>query len=168
MATPSSILAWRIPWTEESGGLSLGSHKELDTTERLNTHSTQRSETVLVFCGFIFWPHHVIYRILVPQPGIKPTSCPVEVQHLNHQTTMEVLPCSYSSVLCLVTQSCPTLCNPMDCSPPGSSVLGDSPDKSTGVGCHSFLQGIFPTQESNWGLLHGRDSLPTKPAGKPS
>ena len=25
MATPSSILAWRIPWTEESGGLqSLG------------------------------------------------------------------------------------------------------------------------------------------------
>ena len=28
------------------------------------------------------------------------------------------------AVLCLVTQSCPTLCNPMDCSPPGSSVHG--------------------------------------------
>ena len=28
MATPSSILAWRIPWTEEPGGLqSVGSHK---------------------------------------------------------------------------------------------------------------------------------------------
>ena len=28
------------------------------------------------------------------------------------------------SVLCLVAQSCPTLCDPMDCSPPGSSVHG--------------------------------------------
>ena len=28
------------------------------------------------------------------------------------------------TVLCLVAQSCPTLCNPMDCSPPGSSVMG--------------------------------------------
>ena len=37
-ATHSSILAWRIPWTEESGGLySLWGRKELDTTERL-TH----------------------------------------------------------------------------------------------------------------------------------
>ena len=39
-------------------------------------------------------------------------------------------------VLCLVTQSCPTLFNPMDCSPPGSSLHGDSPGKNTGVGCH--------------------------------
>ena len=30
-----NILAWRIPWTEESGGYSPGDHKELDTTERL-------------------------------------------------------------------------------------------------------------------------------------
>ena len=47
-------------------------------------------------------------------------------------------------LLCLVTQSCPTLCNPMDCSPPGCSVHGDSPSKNTGVGCHALLQGIFP------------------------
>ena len=33
MATHSSILAWRIPWTEESGELQLWGHKELDTTE---------------------------------------------------------------------------------------------------------------------------------------
>ena len=32
--------------------------------------------------------------------------------------------------------SCPTLCNPMDCSPPGSSVHGDSLGKNSGVGCH--------------------------------
>ena len=48
----------------------------------------------------------------------------------------------------LVTQSCPALFDPMDCSPPGSSIHGDSPGKNTGVGCHA-LQGIFPTQGSN-------------------
>ena len=108
------------------------------------------------------------------------------------------------ALLCLVTQSCPTLCNPMDCTPPGSSVHGDSPGKimentpfsmvesvamesaavpssrgffeprspalqvdslssespgkpkNTGMGSLSLLQGIFLTQESNWGLLHCR------------
>ena len=45
-------------------------------------------------------------------------------------------------MLCgLVTQSCPTLCDPTDDSPPGSSVHGDSPGKNTGVGSHDLLQG---------------------------
>ena len=35
MATQCSILAWRIPWTEEPGGLSPWGRKELDTTKRL-------------------------------------------------------------------------------------------------------------------------------------
>ena len=35
MATHSSILAWRIPWTEGPGGLQYMAHKESDTTERL-------------------------------------------------------------------------------------------------------------------------------------
>ena len=96
-------------------------------------------------------------------------------------------------------QSCPTLCDPMDCSLPGSSVLGilqtrilewvampssrgsnpnpgikpmspalqvdsllfEPPEKpkNTGVGSLSLLQGIFLTQESNWGLLHCRQIL---------
>ena len=43
----------------------------------------------------------------------------------------------------LVTQSCPTLCDPMECSPPGSSPWV-SPGKNTGMGCHFLLQGIFP------------------------
>ena len=60
----------------------------------------------------------------------------------------------YCTVLCLVTQSCPTLHDPMDCSPPGSSVHGDSPGKNTGVGCRALLQGIFPTQGLNSGLQH--------------
>ena len=43
------------------------------------------------------------------------------------------------SVLCLVTQSCPTLCEPVDYSQPGSSVHGDSPGRNNGVGCHVLL-----------------------------
>ena len=51
--------------------------------------------------------------------------------------------------VCSVSQLCPTLCNPMDCSPPGSSVYGDSPGKNTGMGCHFPLQGIILTQGLN-------------------
>ena len=54
-----------------------------------------------------------------------------------------------SSSLHVLAQSCPTLCDPMNCSPPGSSVHGDSPGKNTGVGCRFLLQGSFPTQGSN-------------------
>ena len=53
-----------------------------------------------------------------------------------------------------VTQSCPTLCNPVNCSPPGSSVHGDSPGKNPGMGSHALLQGIFPTQGLKPGLPH--------------
>jgi len=62
-------------------------------------------------------------------------------------------------VLCLIAQPCPTVCDPMDCSPPGTSVHGDSPGKNTGVGCHFLLQWIFPTQGSNPGLQCCRQIL---------
>ena len=60
------------------------------------------------------------------------------------------------TVLGLVIQSCLTLCNPMDYSPPGSSVHGDSSGKNTREGCHALFQGIFPTQGLNLGLAHCR------------
>ena len=56
-------------------------------------------------------------------------------------------------------QLCETLCDPMDCSPPGSSVHGDSPAKNIGMGCHYLLQSIFPTQGSNSSLVHCRRIL---------
>ena len=62
-------------------------------------------------------------------------------------------------VVCLVTQSGLTLCDPMECSLPGTSVHGHSPSKYTEVGCHALLQGIFPTQGSNPGLPHCRQIL---------
>ena len=38
MAPHSSILAWKIPWTEEPGGLQSMGSLEVDTTERLHLH----------------------------------------------------------------------------------------------------------------------------------
>ena len=74
--------------------------------------------------------------------------------------------CNFKSkVKVLVTQPCPTLCNPVDCSPPGSSVHGDSPGKNTGVGCHALLQGIFPNQGSTRSPAFQENSLPSEPPG---
>ena len=56
----------------------------------------------------------------------------------------------------LAAQSCLTLCNPVDYSPPAFSVPWDSPGKNIGVGCRFLLQGIFPTQGSNPSLLQCR------------
>ena len=51
-------------------------------------------------------------------------------------------------------QSCLTLCDPMDCNLPGSSLCPwDSPGKNTGAGCHALLQGVF------WTQVRGRLSL---------
>ena len=58
-----------------------------------------------------------------------------------------------------VTQSCVTLCDPVDCSLLGFLCPWDSLGKNTGVGYHFLLQGIFPTQGSNPGLPHGRQML---------
>ena len=53
-------------------------------------------------------------------------------------------------------QSCPTLCDPIDGSPPGSPRLWDSPGKNTGVGYHFLLQCVKVKSESE-----GAQSCPT-------
>ena len=70
-----------------------------------------------------------------------------------------------------VAQWCLTLCDPMDCSPPGSSVHGVLQARIPGVGCQALLQGIFQTQGWNSHLLlllHWQvGSLPLAPPGEP-
>ena len=72
----------------------------------------------------------------------------------------------------LSLQSCPALCDLMDCSPPSSSMHGDSPGKNTEADCYALLQGIFLTQGWNQHLLSLLNwqvgSLPLAPPGKPS
>ena len=116
------------------------------------------------------------------------------------------LPCSPTCIPSEGLQSCPTLCDPMNHSSPGSpvhgilwtrtlewvailssrgssqprdrilhcrqvdSLLSEPPGetKNPGVGSLTLLQGICPTQESNWGLLHCRRILlPAELPGKP-
>ena len=62
-------------------------------------------------------------------------------------------------MLGLVTESCSTLCKPMDSSMPSSPVHGDSPGKNTRVDFHDLLQGIFPTHRLKSGLPHCRQIL---------
>ena len=71
----------------------------------------------------------------------------------------------------LITQSCLTLCDPRDCSPPGLSVHGIFPGKNTGVGCYfpppgdHPHPGIEPNSPGSPALQ--AESLPTEALGKP-
>ena len=67
------------------------------------------------YFSFFFLAVHTACGILLPGPGMKPAPPAVKAQSLKHRTYQ-----SESEV----TQSCPALCDPMDCSLPGSSVHG--------------------------------------------
>ena len=118
IATHSSILAWRIPWTEEPGGLQIMQRVGHDWA------------TSLSLSPFI---EHLYVR---------------------------------SCVCGLVTQLCPTLCNPIDCSPPGSSVyIGFSRQE-----CWSGLPFSSPGDLPNPGIeprssALQADSLPSEHQG---
>ena len=72
------------------------------------------------------------------------------------ESQMQLSNWTHRCAVLYLSQSCLTFCNSMDCSPPGSSVHGDSPGKSAVVDCHSILKGIFPSHSSNPGLQHCR------------
>ena len=105
------------------------------------------------------WLHHHPYRVLKHHQIKSEIHC-----RLTHASTQ--LRWTYG--VCLVAHLCPTLCDPMDCSPPGSSVHGDSPGKNTGVGCHALLQGDLPNPgiEPRFPTLQ-EDSLPLSHQGNP-
>ena len=88
-------------------------------------------------------------------------------QILNNWAFKEVPIVFHSIIFVVVVQSLShvqPLCNYVDpCSPPASSVHGDSSSKNTGVGCHFLFQGIFLTQGLNLGLLRCR-RIPCHPS----
>ena len=71
-----------------------------------------------------------------------------EADYLVH-ITFQALFCIFSIYRCAAKslQSCPTLCDPIDSSPPGPHPW-DSPGKNTGVGCHFLLQCMKVKSES--------------------
>ena len=92
-------------------------------------------------------------------PGIEPRSSALEADFFTAWATREAHKKPLVKVNALVAQLCPTLCNSMNCSPPGSSVHGILQATTLEWVAISPLQGIFPTQGSNLGLLHCRQIL---------
>ena len=105
---------------------------------------------VILNCKFLIY---AFFSHVFPLP--KSALCPFS-------TTSLGLP-----LLCFVTESCLTLCDPINCSPPGSSVDEDSTSKNTGVPCPPPEDlpnpGIKPRSPS----LQA-DSLLSEPPGKPN
>ena len=132
MATYSSILAWRIPWTEEPGGLqSIGLQRVgYDWSDRVRMHA--RSVHVWKWSEKLEGSSH-----MTPPPrGLMASRFCTHLRrpyHLGrHETSFKQI-CNfkslwreskYNDVLCLVVLLCPDLCDPMNCSLPGSSVHG--------------------------------------------
>ena len=124
MATHCSIFAWKIPWTEEPGGLQSMRLQRVRhdgvcvrvcarARTRARTHTHTESYSVLYYNGGNMTYFVQSYRI-------------------------------YNNVYI----------HSMDC-----TVHGLLTGQNTGVSSCSLLQGIFPTQESNWGFPHCRQIL---------
>ena len=133
MATHSSILAWRIPGTGKPIELlSAGSHGVAHNWRDL---AAAAETPTSVFGSWLMKPSAAWQSWLTSSSYL--LIPPIFILFFMHAKSL---------------QTCLTLCAPMDCRPPGSSVHGDSPGQNTGVGSLSLLQGIFPTQGSNPGF----------------
>ena len=139
---------------------------------RASPSSAAKNIISLISVLTIWWCPCVELSLWYHSPSLCPTTnaedAEVEQFYEDLQDILELTP-KKDVLFFIVTQSCSTLCDTMDCSPPGSSVHGYSPGKNTGMGCHALLQGIFPTQGSNPGLQPTleADSLLSEPPGKP-
>ena len=133
MATHSSILVWKIPWTEEPEGSPCGC-KELDMTERLTLippKATYRFSEIHMKIPTAFeqkWKANPQIHMEFQGAQIAYVICKNEsfrthaswfqnlLQNYNHQ--------NYGTGMNVKVKSCLTLCDPMACSLPGSSVHG--------------------------------------------
>jgi len=117
MATHYSIFAWKIPWTEEPGGL---------------------------------------YSIELPRVGYYWATEQVLKYHWMPHLTILLYNIFYESVSCSVVLNSLQL---HELQPARVLCPWNSPGKNIGVSRHSLLQGIFPTQGLNPGLLNYRQIL---------
>ena len=111
----------------------------------------------------IFWNQLCPPEVLLPKKAISL----LDAQPCGHTPHPHARPDVDTQDTCILSHV-QLFATPWTCSLPGSSVHGASPGKSTGVGCHLFLQGIIPTQGSNLCLLHWQaDFLPLSHLGIP-
>ena len=206
MATHSSTLAWKIPWTEEPGRLqSMGLLRvghDLATSLPLFTfmHWRRKWQPTPVFLPGESqrWGSLVadVYGVAQSWTQLKRLSSssndyPVSVistllcwpfvkNNWNNNSkhicmafpgSRQSLNTSYVGSFWILSQSCPTLWDPMDCNSPASSVHGISQIRILQWVALSYPRGILPTQGSNSSLLrllHWQAySLPLVLPGKP-
>ena len=126
---------------------------------------------------------HLFYVFPCSSPLPSPVLLPLSFFHFRLTTFLSLIekclispsPHSFTALLTVrpallfsCAKSCPALWDPMHCSPPGSSVHGIFPGKSTALKTHCLLQRISPTQESNPRPLHWQaDSLSLFHLGSP-
>ena len=104
-------------------------------------------------------PSYVLGRSSQIRPGkvLRPVlGCTFKhIINLTQRFLQKVMPVASMMCCCFsVAQLCPTLCNPMDCSPPGSSVHRISQARILEWVAISFFMGVFPAQGWNPCLLH--------------
>ena len=99
---------------------------------------------------------HSLFQRIFPSQGLNPglPHCRQILYQVSHQGSLRILESESE-----VAQSCPTLCDPMDCSLSGSSVHGIFQARVLEWITISFSRGFFPTQEENPGLPHCRQTL---------
>ena len=138
------------------GGLLLRKTREMETCEHLVVSEQAQRENKTLF--FIDQHLHISSRRQFSSDNLDEISG----QSYGFSGHSQILK---SLLLALagkkkVTQSCPTLCNPMDCVWPARLLCPwDSPGNNTGVDSHSLLQQIFPMQGLNLGLSLCRQIL---------
>ena len=167
MATHSHILAWKIPWTEETGGLlSTGLQR---VGNNWATKQQKTSKTEVYYQGFSF---NRVFRFLFSEVMLKKRPVHSTAGLIHHEkwrwrsfshVWLFVTPWTSQSII-LEWVAFPfsrVSSRPRDwtqVSHIADSLPAESPGKpkNTEVGSLSLLQWIFPSQESNRGLLHCR------------
>ena len=127
IATCSSILSWKISWTQEPGPWGC---KELVMTEHTHTHTNAYA----YMCTFFYM--YVCTKSLQLCPTFVTLVCRAPLSMgLSQQEYWSGLTCSAAATL---LQSCPTLCGPMAAAHQAPLSTGFS-SKNTGVGCDFLL-----------------------------
>ena len=101
--------------------------------------------TPVAFIHLSSWPHAFLHDHAAPAPW---RSAPDEVAGL--RAFSSIAPCEREKVKVLVTQSCLTPCDPMDCSPPGSSVHGISQARILECVVVSSSRGSSQPRDRTW------------------
>ena len=115
MATHSSVLAWRIPWTEDPGGQQ---SLELQRVRHDLVTEPKRTAWVSLEGVQLTTSDSSVFHL----PDLGQLRHSVYLRRNGRSYLIWLIPWFWAAAAAKSLQSCPTLCDPIDCSPPGSPV----------------------------------------------